>query len=218
MDKNLNIITSSSPLGGGQEGALPISVIIPLQEKRKEFFYQFTLPLLKASQPAEIIINDGPGNAAVKRNQGFKVSRQPFILFLDDDKLLPRDYLSVLHHTLEQHPDIDFVYTGYTGIVLHPNTHPCKGNYRIRTKEFDVKSLKSANYIDTTSLMRRDAFAGFDETIPQHDDWELYLHMATNGKKGKAVHGLEFFSFFLDEGITSVNNKDCSTIIRDRYK
>lgn len=201
-----------------QKDALPISVIVPLQEKRLEFFTQFTLPLLKANNPAEIIINTKEGNAAKKRNEGFKESTQPFVSFWDDDKLGPKDYLKTLYEVLVQNPTIDFVYTGYRGIVLHPDTHPVKTNYKIPTRDFDLQRLKRGNYIDTTSLMRRTAFPGFDESLVQHDDWDMYLNMASRGSKGKAVHGLEFFSFFLDEGITSVNNKDCSDIIRKRYE
>jgi len=202
------------------EQGLPISVIIPVQEKRMEFFCQFTLPMLlsnKDNPPAEVIINYGDGNAAKKRNEGFQKSSQKFVFFLDDDKLLPKDYLLILYDTLRIHNEIDFVYTGHRGIVLHPETHPCKNNYKIHTRDFDVKSLRNANYIDTTSLMKREVFPGFDETLPQHDDWDLYLNMATRGAKGMAVHGLEFFSFFLDEGITSVNNKDCTDIVRKKY-
>lgn len=199
------------------ENCLPVSVIIPVQEKRLEFFSQFTMPLLLANNPAEIIIIDGEGNAAKKRNEGFKHSTQPYIMFLDDDKLLPKDYIKTLYHALIMN-DVDFVYTGYTGIVLHPNTHPCKTNYRIRTRDFDIKALKNANYIDTTSLMKGHVFKGFDETLLQHDDWDLYLKMAIGGVQGKAVYGLDFFSFFIDEGITSINNKDCSDIIKSRYK
>lgn len=197
---------------------LPISVIVPLQEHRRNFFNRFTFPLIKANYPAEIIVNSDEGNAAKKRNEGFKDSTQPYVMFLDDDKLIPADYLEHLFNNLNLVPNIDFVYTGYTGIVLHPDTHPVKNNYKIRTKNFDVKALHNANYIDTTSLMKREAFPGFDETLPQHDDWDLYLNMASRGSKGMAVHGLEFFSFYLDEGITSVNNKDCTEIIKNRYK
>lgn len=210
MQNNMALLT--------YENGLPISVIIPLQKKRMEFFTQFTLPLLKANYVSEIIINEEDGNAAKKRNEGFKKSTQPFVCFLDDDKLLPKDYLKTLFDAMNKNSSVDFVYTGYTGIVLYPNTHPCKGNYKIKTCDFDAKALRHANYIDTTSLMRREAFPGFDETLPQHDDWDLYCHMAANGKKGMAVHGLEFFSFYLDEGITSINNKDCSNIIRNKYK
>lgn len=197
--------------------ALPISVIIPAQEKRMEFMHQYTLPLLQANNPIEIIINKDLGNAAKKRNQAFEQATQPFVMFLDDDKLLPKDYIKTLHNSLII-SGADFVYTGYTGVVLYPNTHPCKTNYRVRTRDFDIRVLKNANYIDTTSLMKREAFPGFDETLLQHDDWDLYLNMASKGTRGHAVHGLEFFSFYMDEGITSINNKDCSDIIKSRYK
>lgn len=197
---------------------IPVSVIVPLQEKRKEFFYQFVLPLLKANQPAEIIIHDGEGNAAKKRNEGFAKSTNPLVCFCDDDKLLGKDYLKTLYSTLYDFKfKSDFVYTGYTGIVMH-ESHPCKTNYKIETKDFNMNDLKISNYIDTTSLIRRGAFPGFDETLEQHEDWDLYLRMATNGAKGVAVHGLQFFSFYIDEGISSKNNKDCTAIIKNRYK
>lgn len=199
------------------EGILPVSIIVPLQEKRKNFFTYFTLPLLRESDTKQIIINIGEGNAAKKRNEAFLKATQPFICFCDDDKLLPTNYIKTLYDELSTNPQIDFVYTGYTGIVLHPETHPVKTNYKIHTRNFDVNALKQNNFIDTTSLMRRSAFPGFDETLAQHDDWDLYLNMAARGSKGKAIHGIEFFSFYLDEGITSVNNKDCSEIIRKRY-
>lgn len=200
------------------ETALPISIIVPLQDKRMDFFTNYVLPLLQQSGAREVIVNNNPGNAAQKRNEGFKHATQPFVCFVDDDKLLPRNYLLTLYQAIKQNPKIDFVYTGYTGIVLHPDTHPCKNNYQIHTRDFDLEALKRNNYIDTTSLIRKDAFPGFDEMLPQHDDWDMYLNMATRGFNGKAVHGLSFFSFFLDEGLTSVNNQDCSLIIRNRYK
>lgn len=195
----------------------PVSIIIPLQEKRKKFFHQFVLPLAMANEPAEVIIHSGPGNAAQKRNQGFYKSTQPYVMFLDDDKLLPEDCLYKMYAELEQNSNAGYAYTGYTGIVLHHATHPCKSNYNIPTVDFDEKQLRRSNFIDTTSLIRREVFPRFDEEIPQHDDWELYMHMLSKGVKGVAVHGVEFLSFFLDEGITSINNKDCSEIIRKRY-
>lgn len=200
------------------ETSFPVSVIVPLQEKRMDFFMNYVLPLLQQSGAREIIINSNEGNAAKKRNEAFNKSTQPLILFCDDDKLLPRNYIGSLFKTMQQDHSIDFVYTGYTGIVLHPDTHPCKNNYKIHTRDFEMKALLNANFIDTTSLMKRDVFPGFDETLAQHDDWDMYLNMTTHGAKGVAVHGLEFFSFFLDEGITSINNKDCSEIIRNKYK
>ena len=40
------------------------------------------------------------------------------------------------------------------------------------------------NYIHTSSLVRRSAFPGFDEDIKRFQDWDVWLTMAEQGKKG----------------------------------
>lgn len=186
---------------------LPISVIVPLQEKRLNFFYEFALPLIEANNPSEIIINLNEGNAAKKRNEGFRISSSPYVFCCDDDILLPKTYLNGLYEALRDDNGAGYAYTGYVGIVLHPATHPIKSNYRIGTKDFDAELLKNQNYISSMSLMKRGVFPMFDETLPQHDDYNMYLKLLSQGVKGKAVHSSEFLAFYIDEGITSVNNK-----------
>ena len=145
------------------DDGLPISVIIPLSKNRKDFFENMVLPLIEANNVNEIIVNDDEGRAPKKRNDGFKKSTQPFIMFIDDDILLPSNYILTLYNILIKNHDIDFAYTGYDGIVLHPESHPIGGNFRIPPVEFNPKALNYGNYISTMTLMRREVFPMFDE-------------------------------------------------------
>lgn len=187
---------------------LPISVIVPLQEKRKRFFYQFVLPLIKANNPKEIIINLNDGGASKKRNEGFKISTQPFVSFVDDDILLPNGYFSALHMAISN-TNFGYAYTGYIGIVTYPDTNPIKTNFILPTTEYNIdKLLNEGNYISSISLIKRKIFPLWDESLSRFTDYDLYLRLFKNGIIGKAVHGVDFFAFYMDEGMTTINNGD----------
>lgn len=192
------------------DDTLPISVIVPLGEKRKYFFENMVYPLLEANHPAEIIVNNNHGSAPKKRNEGFEKSTQPFIFFLDDDILLPKNYLRNLHNLLKANPDKGYAYTGYHGIVMHPHTHPLKNNFKIPPVPFKAEDLRRGNYISTMSLIRREAFPGFDESLKRLQDWDLWLTMLKNGHEGKLLPGElnMFYAYYLDEGITSNGNNE----------
>lgn len=200
------------------DDGLPISVIVPLSKNRKDFFEHMVLPLIEANDVNEIIVNDDEGRAPKKRNAGFKKSTQPFIFFCDDDILLPSNYVSTLYDTLIKNPDIDFAYTGYDGIVLHPETHPIHGNFKIPPIEFSVNALKRGNYISTMTLMRREVFPMFDENLKRLQDWDLFLTIVKNGSKGVLVPNLTFYAYYLDSGITSNDNSEIDALNAIRIK
>ena len=199
---------------------LPVSVIVPLTKSRKSFFNNFVLPLLEANNVNEIIVNDDEGRAPKKRNDGFKKSTQPFLFFCDDDIFLPADYIQSLYDVLIKNPDVSFAYTGYVGIVLHPETHPMRGNFSIPSVPFNAENLKYGNYISTMTLVRRDTFPMFDENLKRLQDWDLWLTIVKNGGKGILVPNQTFFAYYLDSGITSNTNSEMDAInaIRAKHK
>src|ERR1035437_3484211 len=194
------------------EDGLPVSVIIPLSKNRREFFHNMVLPLIEANEPIEIIINDNEGLAPKKRNDGFKKSTQEFILFVDDDILLPANYIQSLLKALQKNLDKGFAYTGYHGIVLHPENHPMHGNFEIPPVEFNVQALKYGNYISTMSLIRKELFCGWDENLKRLQDWDVFLTMVERGVKGILVPSLTFYAYYLDSGITSNTNSEIDAI------
>jgi glycosyltransferase involved in cell wall biosynthesis len=201
------------------DDGLPISVIVPLTRTRRKFFNEFVLPLIEANNVNEIVINDNVGLAPKKRNDGFKKSTQPYLFFCDDDILLPANYLETLYNVLNNNPDFAFAYTGYQGIVLHPETHPMRGNFAIPTRPYNSESLKHGNYISTMSLVRRDIFPMFDEKLKRLQDWDIWLTLAAQGHKGIAIPNLEFFAYYLDSGITSNTNneQEALNVIRRKH-
>jgi len=200
-----------------EDDCLPISVIIPLSEKRKKFFNKFVFPMVEANFPAEIIINDNEGTAPKKRNDGFLKSTQPFVYFLDDDIVLPADHLKLLYDELQKYKNdlnYGFAYSGYYGIVLHSHNHPISKNFKIDTIEFDYNRLKKGNYISTMALVKRDIFPMFDETLKRLQDYDVWLTIASKGIKGKAVFDNEYFAYYLDEGITSNSNNEQDALVK----
>ena len=137
------------------EDGLPVSVIVPLSKNRRWFFDNMVLPLLEANRVNEIIVNDNEGRAPKKRNDGFAKATQPYIFFCDDDILLPANYIDSLYNTLQLNPNIGFAYTGYHGIVLHPESHPIHGNFEIPSVPFNPNALKYGNYISTMTFVRK---------------------------------------------------------------
>lgn len=204
------------------DDGLPISVIVPLSKKRRDFFENNVLPMLEANNPMEIIVNDNEGGSQRKRNDGFRNSTQQYIFFCDDDIVLPANYLQLLYNTLlanSNNTNIGYSYTGYYGIVLHPDKHPLGGNFNTPSIEFNAQSLRQNNYISTMSLIKRDAFPWFDEKIKRFQDWDLYLTMLSKGIEGKLTPNTFFWAYYLDEGITSSNNdiNEAIMIIRNKH-
>ena len=197
------------------EDGLPISVIVPLSKKRENFFYEFVFPLIEANEPVEIIVNNDEGTAPKKRNDGFLESTQPYVFFCDDDIVLPKSLLYNMYNALEneKNPNIGYAYCGYYGIVMHPNTHPMRGNFQIPSRPFDSKLLKQGNYISTMSLIKREHFPMFDEKLKRLQDWDVFLTMLNNGISGKFISNNYFYAYYLDEGITSNTNSEKDAII-----
>jgi glycosyltransferase involved in cell wall biosynthesis len=111
--------------------------------------------------------------APAARNEGARRTTAPLLLFLDADAELVPDALETMRKALEDHPDAAFAYSDFFW-----------GHRRFRARPFDVAALQRSNYIHTSSLLRRDAFSGFDETLTKFQDWDLWLTMTEQGKKG----------------------------------
>ncbi len=107
------------------------------------------------------------------RNRGFRESTGDFVMFCDADARLRKDALEKLSAALEAHPEAAYAYAsfrfGWKKFPLGP---------------FDPERLKKHNYIHTGSLIRREAFPGFDETLKRFQDWDLWLTMMEQGKTG----------------------------------
>ena len=181
------------------EDATRIAVVIPCYNHADVL--RRTLENLRAQtiKPTEVIVvddgsTDTPGSvvtgftdrlpirdvrldvnrgAPYARNVGAQMTTAPLILFLDADIGLKPTALETFSDTLREHPESAYAYSNFFW-----------GTKRFRGRPFDVEALKQRNFIHTTSLMRREAFPGFDETLKKFQDWDLWLTMAERGATG----------------------------------
>lgn len=198
---------------------LPVSVIVPFTPSRADFFEGYCLPSIEANQPEEIIILDDDLSAPVKRNRGAEKARGKYLFFCDDDNILKKHCLTTFVEALEKEKEAAYAYCHYVLLAIHPAYDPLKRNRLHLAKPFDGDSLKKGNYIDTGSLIRADDFPGFDESIERYQDWDLWLTLLSQGKKGHFVNEILFLSFGLEPGIsTKVPHEEAVAAIIAKHK
>lgn len=111
--------------------------------------------------------------APAARNRGFSESKGEFLFFCDDDVILKNDALEKMVRALKEYPEISYVYGDfYFGWKI------------FKTFDFDAERLKKTPYISTMSLIRREHFPGWDESLKKFQDWDLWLTMLEHGHVG----------------------------------
>ncbi len=113
------------------------------------------------------------GGAPRARNEGARRSTGGELFFLDADIVLREDALEQFHQALIEHPEAAFAYADLRF-----------GWKRLRGRLFDAHALRNVNYIPTSSLVRRSAFPGFDESLKKFQDWDLWLTIVSRGGTG----------------------------------
>jgi glycosyltransferase involved in cell wall biosynthesis len=111
--------------------------------------------------------------APVARNRGFRLSTGDMVIFWDADVIGEPLMLEKLEYVLTSHLKASWVYSSFWW-----------GRRLFQGRPFNAEALHSQNYIHTTSLIRREAFPGFDESLKRFQDWDLWLTMSEQGKTG----------------------------------
>ncbi len=124
------------------------------------------------------------------RNLGKSKARGEYLFFCDADARLRDDCLAVMHKNISQNKNISYVYSSFYW-----------GRKKFKLFPFDEQKLKKMPYIHTMSLIRAKDFpkSGWDENIKKLQDWDLYLTMLEDGKKG---FWIDDFLFKIDPGGT----------------
>ena len=176
-----------------------ISVIIPFYKHKNKLLA--TLASLRAQTYKDfevIVVDDGNDQplaldskvqiirqahtgAAMARNTGAREAKGEYLFFLDADIVMARDMLGKMLTALENHPEASYTYSQF------------KFGFKIfKLWPFDEDKLRQMPYIHTTSLMRREDFPGFDPVIKRLQDWDLWLTMLENNKKGVFIPEILF--------------------------
>jgi len=128
-------------------------------------------------------VKRGAGISAA-RNEGIRVAKAAFIAFLDADDLFTPGHVEKEMSFLERSTKADICYSAMvyfndeTGKELRSAYYPFSGDI--------FYFLKRSNFIHPSALMaRRIVFRDglFDETLPSHEDWELWLRLSRKGMR-----------------------------------
>lgn len=122
--------------------------------------------------PYQIIRQENRGAAAAK-NRGFMESKGNFVIFWDADTRANPSFLRKMYQALMDNPEMSYAYSSYRF-----------GWKKIKSRSFDSDELKKNNYIDNTSLIRKQDVVLFDEKLKRFQDWDLWLTLLEKGKKG----------------------------------
>ena len=130
--------------------------------------------------------------APAARNFGFTYSKGDYVLFLDADVICSPEMFEKLHEGLQRHAEASYAYCDHY-----------RGVKRIASRSFDPVALRQNNYITTMSLIRREDFCGFDESLKRFQDWDLWLTMLEKNKAGVYVPGFLWRSYTSRSGIST---------------
>lgn len=113
-------------------------------------------------------------SVAAARNEGARLTKAPYLLFLDADDHLLLSYLAACKKAMEADPLVAIVY----GDIFY---YGDEARYR-QVPAFDRDLLMKENYISSCALIRRQAFdmvGGYRECYGTHQDWDLYRRILT---------------------------------------
>ncbi|MAG28664.1 hypothetical protein CL632_00760 [bacterium] len=177
-----------------------ISIIIPVYNHTKELVKCLESIKNQTSKDYEVIVVDDGSDELIQklervdllirqenkgapsaRNRGFKESIGRYVIFCDADVVMKPDMLAKMSKTLDENPDVSYVYSSFKF-----------GWKKFKLWEFDADKLKEMPYIHTTSLIRREHFTGFDESLKRLQDWDLWLSMLEKGNVGKWINEMLF--------------------------
>jgi glycosyltransferase involved in cell wall biosynthesis len=128
----------------------------------------------------EYVVQENRGSNPA-RNRGSREAKGEFLIFCDADIVMQPDMLEKMLDTLNNNPGRSFAYSSYFW-----------GVKKFRLWAYDEKKLREMPYIHTSSLMRKEHFPGFDESIKRLQDWDLWLTMLEQGHTGIWINEMLF--------------------------
>ncbi len=131
-----------------------------------------------------LVNHDHNRGLAASRNTGLRLAKGTYVAYLDDDDRLLPDHLGALVAFLERGTH-QVAYTDAWRVSEEGLDEARKevGRDRPYSSEFDCRRLLVENYIPVLCLMHRrsclDEVGMFDESLFVHEDWDLWIRLAT---------------------------------------
>ena len=161
---------------------------------------------------------EGLDPIGISMNRCIEFATGDYLCIWNVDDLRTPDSIEVMAKTLDENPDVDFVYGNYT---IVPNFGGTQGQYVDETgreDELTTGMILGPFFMFRKSLIEKSGV--FDEQLIQGADYDLALRLAFNGK---GLHLPVNLGYYLNEGLgqsTKPNSKQPieRTVIEMRYK
>lgn len=134
-----------------------------LSEKKNELLNKYQIKIIRQN-------NQG---APAARNQGLRHANGNFVIFWDSDVIAKPNMLEKMYNKLSS---CDFASYSYCNFYY--------GNKKMPARKFDPEFLKKRNYIHSTSLIRKNDCIQWDEELSRFQDWDFWLNLLDQGKRG----------------------------------
>ncbi len=124
--------------------------------------------------------HSGPGSA---RNKAINATNQIWIAFLDADDIWKKDKISKIQHSIKKYPEANCFlhWEEYTRINKDPIVLYHGDNYFQPNKPL-LEQLYKRNFLSTSAIVCKNSLinnaGGFDVTLPNAQDYDLWLKMA----------------------------------------
>ncbi|PID52663.1 MAG: hypothetical protein CR972_00765 [Candidatus Moraniibacteriota bacterium] len=146
-------------------------------------------------------------NGQKTRNFGLQKACGKYILFLDADDYLREDCIEEMQEEMEKDEELYIVYSGRYNVGNKNIMKKCGLSNEEKSLDYNYNILKYLNFISITSLIRRDKFEGFDESMQRYQDWDAWLTLLDGGKKAKRIAKPLFFARFHGKNLTVRTNQ-----------
>ena len=153
--------------------------------------------------------------ACIARNEGSKIATGDVYSFLPADSFLKPGMLTAWMEALKDNPDCAFIYGGYSFVdnkIKKPTWMGGRMAMPYHSQDFDARELKTANYIDGSFPIRKEAYWGAAKKVGLKDglwnpqvkslqDWDFWLSVVVDyGGKGICYHSQFFETTIPHEG------------------
>jgi len=138
-----------------------------------------TLEILDVLKQAGYFVFDQKNaGLSAARNRGVSLARGRYVLPLDDDNRIRKDFLEEAIKMLDSDPRVGVVYGDRQDFGWIHKTQ--------EVPEFDLFSLLKRNFIDACAVFRKQVWVdcgGYDTSFRDLQDWELWIDAAELGWK-----------------------------------